>query len=147
MIFSNYRSASAFGILFITLLLTIPSAPIHGATPAKRTLDRACMQKASTTRDATIITALDSSAASLKAGLQKRSATISTGWGMENQKDRRGTLKTAWDDWKKTLKDARSAVMKTRVQAWKQFQTDRIACGPGATADEQSAQGAIDSAL
>lgn len=147
MIFSNYRSAPAFGILFLALLLTVPSAVTHGATPAKRTLDRACMQKASTARDGTIMTAFDSSAASLKAGLQKRSNAISTGWGIESQNDRRTALKTAWNDWKKTLKDARGAVMKTRVQAWKQFQTDRIACGPGATADEQSAQGAIDSAL
>lgn len=147
MILSNYRSASAFGILLFAFALTAPSAVTYGATPAKRTLDRACMQKASITRDAAIMTAFDSSAASLKAGLQKRSDAISAGWNTENQKDRRATLKTAWDDWKKVLKDSRSALSKARVAAWKQFQTDRVACGPGATTDEQSAQGAIDSTL
>ncbi|MFY9463216.1 MAG: hypothetical protein WAP52_03460 [Candidatus Sungiibacteriota bacterium] len=147
MIFSNYRRTVIAGAFLSVFFVAAPLVFIQSAAPAKRALDRACMQKVSAARDSAIMTALDASAASLKAGLQKRSDKVFAGWGMENQTDRRTALKMAWEDWKKTVKASRAGLATGRVQAWKQFQTDRAACGTGAEADERSAQGAIDSGL
>lgn len=147
MIFSNYRRAIITGGALAFLFAATPVISTYSATPVKKTLDRACMQKTTAVRDGAIMAALDTSVSSLKIGMQKRSDAIVAGWGIEKQAERRTALKSAWDEWKKTVKSARGTLATARVQAWKQFQTDRAACGPGAESDDRSAQGAIDSVL
>ena len=152
MTISNYRRVLVSGAIIASFLAPLAFAgatTTATSTPAmrKKTIDRACMQAATTKRDTAIIAALDASYNTLKAGLQTRSAAISAGWGIENQADRRAALKKAWDDWKQTAKSGRRTLTDARIAAWKQFQTDRKNCGPGAESDERSAQGAIDSGL
>lgn len=111
-------------------------------TEAARTLDIACIQAAVDKREAAIIAAVDTYHSTVKTALETRRAALKAAWAIPDRTQRRAAIKAAWDAFRGTWRTASNALHKTRRDAWKQYRTDRRACGPTATSDDLTAESA-----
>ncbi len=101
---------------------------------------KACMQNAVDKRDSAIILAVDTFSSSIKSALSTRKDAFKAAWGQSNKVDIRLGLRTAWDAYSKSAKEARRALNAARKAAWTQYRTDARACKP--SVEDKSNEGA-----
>lgn len=123
---------------------TLPALAQTGTnrTTTARTLDITCIQAAVDKREAAIIAAVDTYHSTVKTALETRRAALKAAWAIADRTQRRAAIKAAWDAFRGTWRTASNALHKTRRDAWKQYRTDRRACGPTATSDDLTSESA-----
>jgi hypothetical protein len=96
---------------------------------AKRAAMAACMKPAIDKRDTAISAAVDAFATSSKAVLSTRKAALMAAWDLTDVSARRTALSAAWKASREGMSSARKGLRDAKANAWKQFSTDRKACG------------------
>lgn len=115
-------SLSSFGF---ALADEATPTPTISATPGPRL---ACMQTAVAKRDGAIITAFGKFSSAITSALTVRKDALVAAWGISDRKDRSRAIKTAWDIFRKSNRDARATLKSERTAVWKQFGVDAKAC-------------------
>lgn len=106
----------------------------------------ACIQAAVTTRDNSMITAVDTYQASIKSALSARRDALVAAYALTDRTARRTAVNAAWNAFRTGHKTAKTAFSTTRKAVWNKFTTDRKTCKVGFTADENVGRG-VDSNL
>lgn len=131
--------ASIAASLFLAVAVPAFAQTTSTKTPAKKTIDSACMQNAVGKRDDAIVTAIGSYSSAATSALQARRDALKAGWALTG-KDRRTALKTAWSNFAKAQKQARQTLKSAQKSAWSVFYTDRKACGPGSASEDNGTE-------
>lgn len=121
-----------------------PSAiptPTVSSRPTPKTVDLVCMQTAVEKRDNAIIAAADAYYATVKIALTTRRDALKAAFGITDKTQRRTTIRNAWNTYKSAHRKAKSTLTSTKNAAWRQFNTDRKACGPGAASEDATPSG------
>lgn len=100
------------------------------------------MQRAIDKRDTAVIVAADKYHADLKKALETRRDELKKAWEITEAKERRKAIRTVWDHYRKSVKDARKVMREARHTTWKQFYTDRRQCGIHALSDDSTNESA-----
>lgn len=108
--------------------------PILGS----KKLDLACMRSAIEKRETALVVALDVFASSTKAAWQVRKDALLTAWQIEKIRDRALAIAKAHKDFQRAKIAAKNAYNKTRVAVWRQFTTERKACGASPTGENMN---------
>ena len=134
--FTKITSIVGLGALLATSVLPVAAAdvmtkPDTGLKPNKSivVVDGTCMVTAVTKRDNAILAAMDAYSAAVHSALQTRTSAVTTAWQNTDVKARRAAIKAAYLAGRTTVKTARKDWKAGRDAAWKQFRTDRKACG------------------
>ncbi|MBI4034184.1 MAG: hypothetical protein HY378_01395 [Candidatus Brennerbacteria bacterium] len=101
-----------------------------------------CVRSAIDKRDNAIISAANTFHALVTSALQTRINALKSAWANTDEKARKTALKTAWSAYRDATKKARRDLQSARKAAWKQYETDRKACGAGAVKEPGGGQGA-----
>ncbi|MEI7498116.1 MAG: hypothetical protein WCK11_02435 [Candidatus Falkowbacteria bacterium] len=114
-----------------------PVPMLYSAKPkASSTINVICIQTAVEKRETALLSAFDVYASSTKAAISARSAALKTAWTLSDRKQRRQALTTAWNNFRKAQSKANAALKKARLQAGKQYEADRKACGKSLAAED-----------
>ena len=97
-----------------------------------------CVQAAIETRDTSIIAAFDTYATAAKAALTARKDALKLAWAIPTPTEMRAALKTAWYNYKTSLKVARKNLKTAKKDAWTKAKADRKACKAPAQIDSGS---------
>jgi hypothetical protein len=98
-----------------------------------------CMQDAISVRDEALAEAYDTYSAAVKAALSTRTGALIEAWGMGNTEEVKTALAVAWQTYRRSHVQARIALRRVKVSAWKEFNTTRAAClGVDAASDASS---------
>jgi hypothetical protein len=124
-----------------SLLLASALPALAEETSSRPAADLACMQAAVEKRDNALIAAIDAYHTAARAALEKRRDALKAGWALTDRTARRAALRKVWSEFKKSHKKAVQDLRKAKRNAWKQFRTDRKACGPAAASDDPTAEG------
>ena len=100
-----------------------------------------CIQNAIEKRDDSILSAIDKRYESQKSALVTRKTDLIAAWNIGNQKNRRTAIKNAWQKYSAAIQKSRKGYDASRLNAWKQFYTDRKACGKNAISDDRTTEG------
>lgn len=103
--------------------------------------EKQCIQNAIGKRDDSLLAAIDKRYEDQKVALKNRKTDLSAAWDISNQKNRRTAIKDAWQDYTSALQKSRKAYNTMRLNAWKQFYTDRKACGKNVISDDRTTEG------
>lgn len=101
---------------------------------------RTCMQNAVDKRDSAVISAVDKFSSSIKSALSTRKDALKAAWGQSTKADIRLAVRTAWDAYNKSARDARKGLNTDRKAAWGQYKTDARVCRP--SVDDKANEGA-----
>lgn len=96
----------------------------------------ACLMTALDTRDTAILSALDAYYATVKTAVTDRTTALKAAWSQTDRSARRAAIRKAWGDFRKAAMTARNTLRKAKLDAWKQWNTDRKTCAPSAPADD-----------
>lgn len=100
------------------------------------TFSPACMQAAVAKRENALMSAFDTRSLSTKTVLQKRGDAQTAAWALTDAKARRLALKKVWTDYSASVRKVAKEWQTNRKNAWKQFTTDRKACGKTAASED-----------
>lgn len=135
---------AVLGSLALSLALPVLAEDSKTATaPSKpaATIDAVCMQTAVEKRDSAIIAAVDANAAAQKSALTVRKDALKAAWAITDRKARRTALRQAWNAFTKASRDARRTLRSADHAVWKQFYTDRKACGSAGASEDPGTEG------
>ncbi len=137
-------------IALILLVATLWGGPIVSAetkTPTPAPVPNIdCFQKALEMRDTSIIAAVQTHSDSVLTALNTRKEALKSAWNITVAKERRTAINTAWNNYRKSIRDARTTMNNAKKTAWKTFYTSRKACGNTGAYDDQMGSG-VDSQL
>ena len=143
-----------FSLLLSAFILSAASVALAATTTAKtsakspaRALDTVCVQNAVDKRETSILAAFDTRYNSTKVTIQKRNEAQKTAWQMGEAKDRKTALRKVWVDYSAAMKKVTKEWQTNRSNVWKQFTTDRRACGPTAAAEDGNVGANVDAQL
>lgn len=132
-------------LLFTASLVALPvmaqSSTSSTSTPPVA-INLSCIQKAVDSRETTLINAVTTRSNAVIAALNARKSALNSAWQITVAKDRKTAIKKAWSDYRATLKSANSALRTARLAAWKQYNSDRKACGSATVKADYSDHGA-----
>lgn len=94
----------------------------------KNTTDFNCVKTAVTTRETSIQSSFSKFSTTMTTALASRGVALSESWGMADAKTRRDSRNTAWNNYKKTAKDASRLLKTEKNNAWNKFKADSKAC-------------------
>ncbi len=97
-----------------------------------------CIQNAIDNRDNTIIFAVEMYYSSIKKALETRKNTLKSAWEIGDKKERRESIKDAWNNFRKDQKDFSKEFKKSKRDAWNKFTKDRRDCGRNALLDDHT---------
>lgn len=136
----NSKTKLIHGLVVMSLLASaIPAlaqTPPPSAGRSADTVDVACIQAAIDKRDNAIIAAVDTFHDAAKSALQTRRDALKAAWALTDRDARRKAIRSAWENYRKSVRQARQDLNKVRRAAWAQYKTDRRACGKGVSSDE-----------
>ena len=99
------------------------------------------MQTAIQKRDNAIIAAVDTYHTAVVQALTTRRDALVAAWGNTDKTARRAAIKAAWKVYRTSQTQALKALRNGKKEAWKQFGTDRKACGSSAAGDDPTNSG------
>lgn len=131
-------------VLFIFAAIVMIALPVLAKKNIANltTVDITCIKNAIEKRDNAVISALNIFNSSVSLALAARKDALKAAWDLTDKAQRKEALKTAWENYKKSLKDARTILREAKKTTWKQFYTDRKACGKTISTEDNSAEGA-----
>lgn len=86
------------------------------------------MQGTVEVRENALLSALNTFNASMTAAYTNRKTALVAAWGQADAKQRRKSVKAAWDTFKKAKKDAGKKWKESQKSAWKTFRTNVKSC-------------------
>ncbi len=102
------------------------------------TIDTTCLITALDTRDAAITTALNTYTSTITTALGARTTALNAAWAITDKTQRRTALRQAWTDFRTAAMKARNDLRKAKLDAWKQFMTDKKVCAPKGVPDDMT---------
>jgi hypothetical protein len=94
----------------------------------KNTGDFNCVKTAVITREASMQSSFSKFSTTMTTALVARGTALGESWGMTDAKTRRDSRNTAWNNYKKTAKDASRLLKTEKNNAWNKFKSDSKAC-------------------
>lgn len=141
-----------FSLILSAFVLSLGTVALAAETKGKakspaRALDTTCAWNAVDKRETSILAAFDTRYNSTKVTIQKRNDSQKTAWQMAEAKDRRVALRKVWTDYSAAMRKVTREWQTNRANAWKQFTTDRRACGPTAASEDGNVGASVDAQL
>jgi hypothetical protein len=128
-------------VLFLSLVLALALPALAQTASSAKELNVACVQAAVEKRENALISAFSAYHTAMGTALSARLAALKSAWAATAVKERRAALKSAWQNYKNALSAARKTFANAKKDAWKQYLTDRKACGKPATSDDTASSG------
>ncbi len=130
-------------VLFVFAAIVMIALPALAKKNAANltTVDTTCIKNAIEKRDNAVISALNIFNSSVSLALAARRDALKAAWDLTDKAQRKEALKTAWGNYKTSLKDSRTTLKDTKKTTWKQFYIDRKACGKAVSGEDNSAEG------
>jgi len=130
-------------VLFVFAAIVMIALPVLAKknTANLAVVDITCIKNAIEKRDNAVISALNIFNSSVSLALTARKDALKAAWDLTDKAQRKEALKTAWGNYKTSLKDARTALREAKKTIWKQFYTDRKACGKAVSGEDNSSEG------
>lgn len=143
--------AAAAASAVVAVADTVPSASKLNHTPAAsrasvksrtQNINATCMQTAIEKREVALIAAVDTFHSKASQALTTRKDALKIAWGISETASRRTALKTVWDEYKKSTRNARNTLKEARRSAWSGFKIDSKECGGSASAEDGGSESA-----
>jgi hypothetical protein len=96
-----------------------------------------CMRAAAGKREMLVQQSLDNFYEDMNALLEQRRTIVLKSWELTDAKKRSSYLRTTWKSFGNAWRTAGQAMRDERRAAWDEYREARVACGLGATDDEQ----------
>lgn len=141
-----------FSLILSAFVLSAASVVVAAETKGRakspaRALDTVCVQNAIDKREAALLAAFDTRYTSTRVTIQKRNEAQKMAWQMAEAKDRKTALKKVWVDNSASMGKVMREWQGNRAASWRQFNTDRRACGPTAAAEDGNTSASVDAQL
>lgn len=114
--------------LLIMLLVALPFALAVTPTAAPKQYDPTCIKTALTAREDALAASWSAYSSSIFAAYQKRKTDLLNAYSLPTGQERKKATTAAWNEFKKTVRVAKAALNKSRVDTWKQFRAARTVC-------------------
>ena len=119
-----------FAVASILLLSVFTSAETGNArvfSNASR-VDLDCMKEVTVARDQKIIDAFDKFSITMSSAYAARQTNFEKAWDIQNRKERKTALMTAWEKFRTSSKTAHAELRTAKRAAWTEFQTKKRTC-------------------